>query len=150
MTHPHLPRRPPFNVPAAALACLALAVGAGGARAWLSSPAPDAAAAASIPAPAQGAGEPVEVAALTLRPRGFEPAEVRRPAGRFLLAVSNHAGGGEVSLLLARVKGERLREVKMGRGRVRSFNEFDLPPGEYLLTAEGHPEWSCRITLTPR
>ncbi|HEX8148024.1 MAG TPA: hypothetical protein VF591_12660 [Pyrinomonadaceae bacterium] len=87
---------------------------------------------------------------LTLSPGGFEPAEVTRPAGRFMLAVSNHAGGEEVSLLLSRVRGERLREVKMARGRIRSVNELQLPPGEYVLTAEGHPDWSCRITLTPR
>jgi hypothetical protein len=36
------------------------------------------------------------------------------------------------------------------RGRVRSINELDLPPGEYVLAAAGHPEWACRITLTPR
>ena len=151
MTLPHFPRRPPFSVPAAALVCLALAVAAVGAGGWLSSPAPGAPAAASTPATAPGgAEEGVEVEVLTLRPRGFEPAEVKRPAGRFLLAVSSQTGGEGVSLALARVQGQRLREMRMGRGRVRSVNEFDLPPGEYLLTAEGHPEWSCRLTLTPR
>ena len=105
---------------------------------------------AEPPAPVRPDRDGVEVEVLTLSPGGFEPAEVTRPAARFLLAVNNHAGGEAVSLLLARVKGERLREVKMGRGRVRSVNELQLPPGEYLLTVEGHPEWSCRITLTSR
>lgn len=153
-----LPNRPLRKRAAACLfgvLAVALALTAWGARARPIPAGGVASAPASLhadapPESSQAGRESVEVEVLTLSPRGFEPSEVKRPAGRFMLVLNNHIGGEEVSLVLARVQGERLREVKMSRGRIRSVNEFDLPPGEYVLSTAEHPEWSCRITLTPR
>jgi len=91
-----------------------------------------------------------EVEVVTLRAGGFEPDEIVRPAGRFILAVSNHSGTTGFVLHLDRVNGNRLQEVNMPKGRVRWNPLVDLPPGEYQLTEQSNPAWVCRIKLTPR
>jgi hypothetical protein len=89
-----------------------------------------------------------EIELITLRPHGFEPATLTRRHGHFMLAVNNRSRTNEVSLRLDRMHGSRLQEVKMPRGQTRSLSRLHLPPGEYLLSEEAHPEWVCRITLT--
>src|SRR5687768_16455796 len=42
--------------------------------------------------------EPEEIT-LTLRPEGFDPAEVVRPAGRYMLSVDNRSGVDAVTLI---------------------------------------------------
>ena len=93
---------------------------------------------------------PVEVEVLTLDRRGFEPAEIRRPLGRFMLAISAHTEDQQLTLELNRLAGGRIHAVNMARGRARSLEDLDLPVGEYLLTATNHPELSCRIVISPR
>jgi hypothetical protein len=91
----------------------------------------------------------VETEVVTLRPTGFEPAEITRPAGEFILMVEN-ATGHPVSLSFSRETGERLHEVRATREQP-DWNELeDLQPGRYLLTEADHPEWVCRVTITAR
>ncbi len=94
--------------------------------------------------------ERVEVEVITVRASGFEPSAITRPQGRFMLAINNHTGLGELSLRLDRVRGNRLHEVRMPKGRIRWNHVFNLPPGDYLLSEENHPEWACRIKMTPQ
>lgn len=84
---------------------------------------------------------------VTLRATGFEPKEFTRPAGRFLLAVDNVTGMGEMSFRLLHHSGTRLRDFP-AKGRFRLRKVVDLPPGRYALVATNHPEWICRITIT--
>lgn len=94
--------------------------------------------------------ERVETELVTIRPTGFEPAEISRVQGRFLLAVDNRAGLEEVTLRLDRVAGNRLRDVKVPRRKL-DWREFvDLTPGRYVLSEAAHPEWNCTITITPK
>src|SRR6476620_10309322 len=58
----------------------------------------------------------VEVEVLTLDRRGFEPAEIRRPIGRFLLAISNHSEEQNLLFAIDRVAGGRVHAVNMARG----------------------------------
>lgn len=89
--------------------------------------------------------EPEEVT-LTLRADGFTPAEMTRPAGRFLLTVDNRSGVEELILLLTREDGERVRELRIPP-RMLDWNEMiDLPAGHYTLREANHPSWVCRIT----
>ena len=132
------------------LCLLALFGSAGAARRWLS--APPAAAPAARPEGRQAADEEPagpESEVVTLLPEGFEPAEITRPRGEFLLVVHNRSGLDEVTWRLEREAGSRLREVRLGEGRLRSGSFEDLTPGTYLLSADGHPEWVCRVTITP-
>ncbi len=92
----------------------------------------------------------LEAERITLRPTGFEPAEITRPAGRFLLAVNDRSGRESVTLLLHRSPGDLLNEVRM-RDQRRKYEwrqVMNLPSGRYVLTELGRPDWVCRITLT--
>lgn len=89
---------------------------------------------------------------VTVGPAGFEPSEIRRPAGRFLLAVNDRSGLGDISLRLDALRGARLHEVRLSRD-ARARREWrqvlSLAPGTYVLTEAGRPDWACRITITP-
>jgi hypothetical protein len=98
----------------------------------------------------QASAEEVEVEVITVRAGGFEPLELTRPQGAFLLAIINHSGDSELALKLDGVHGNRVHEVRLPKGRVRWNKVFDLPPGDYVLSEENHPDWICRIKLTPR
>jgi uncharacterized cupredoxin-like copper-binding protein len=88
---------------------------------------------------------------ITLRATGFEPAEIVRPAGQFLLAVNDRSGQSDTSIMLLSENGERLRAAKMKEtNRKHEWREVvNLPPGTYFLSEANHPEWTCRITLRP-
>lgn len=89
----------------------------------------------------------VETEMISLRPTGFEPAEITRPAGEFVLEVENRAGQ-PVNLRFDSETGEHLHDVRASREQ-SDWNELeDLHPGHYLLTEAGHPEWMCRVTVT--
>ena len=83
----------------------------------------------------------------TLRSTGFEPNEITRPAGRFLLAIDNVAGMGEMSFRLLNQSGALLRDFP-ANGRFRLRQVVDLPTGRYALVESKHPNWVCRITIT--
>lgn len=144
-----------------AFAALALAVLMGSvvsARAWLRPDAsvPDAA----PPAPPaavriresqrDATAERVESEVITVLATGFNPSEITRPRGPFLILFENRTGLDEINLRLDRVAGGRLREVRQSKQEPITRQLEDLPPGEYLLTEAAHPEWACRITITPR
>lgn len=109
------------------------------------SPAQELAVSASPNAP----GEPLEAELVTLRPTGFEPSEISRPLGEFLLVVNNQSGLAEINLRLARELGGTVREVRINAGRLRSGHFEMLPLGRYVLTEANHPGWICRIAIRP-
>jgi hypothetical protein len=92
----------------------------------------------------------LEAEIVTLRPFGFEPAEIARPKGRFILMVDNRSGLGDMDLQLNRETGNHLHAVKVSKEQLDWNDEFDLSPGRYVLTEAGHPEWSCWITITAK
>lgn len=87
---------------------------------------------------------------ITLGRTGFEPAEITRPAGRFLLAVNDHSGVRDLVLTLARDNGQRLHTTRMRETpRKHQWRQIvNLEPGRYVLSEANYPEWVCRITLT--
>ena len=92
---------------------------------------------------------PGEVELIDLRQSGFEPREITRPAGRFLLGVNNRTGLTDLSLVLVdgsgrSASGKRLVNLKTWR------QVLDLPPGAYALREADHRDWVCRITITGR
>ncbi len=92
----------------------------------------------------------LEAERITLRPTGFEPMEITRPAGRFLLAVNDRSGKESVTLLLVRGTGDLLNEVRMReRPRKHEWRQVvNLPPGRYVLREASDPGKTCQITLT--
>jgi hypothetical protein len=90
----------------------------------------------------------VEAEVITVLPSGFQPSEITRPRGQFLILVDNQSGFDDVTLRLSKVAGQRLRELKQTEKEKVMRQLEDLPPGEYQLTAAEHPDWVCRITIT--
>jgi len=93
------------------------------------------------------AGRVIETELLTLRPTGFEPTEITRPTGEFILMVEN-SSGQTLNLHLSRMTGGRLHEAKVTRDEPDWNELLDLHPGSYLVTEASHPEWTCYINIT--
>jgi hypothetical protein len=85
---------------------------------------------------------------ITITPHGFEPRELTRPQGRFLLMVDNRSGVAATALALTSEAGQRTHQMRVPREEPNWSEVVDLPPGRYVLTEADHPRWSCRITIT--
>ena len=91
----------------------------------------------------------LEVELITLRPEGFEPLEIKRQKGSFVLLVDDRSGRENSSLQLQRLKGDRLRDLNTNRKKTEWYDVLNLPPGEYVLTDAVNPERRCQITIVP-
>jgi hypothetical protein len=78
---------------------------------------------------------------------GFEPAQITRPAGAFLLVVDNNSNLPAVTLLLNTNVGFPLRNVLVQREQKLWSDIVDLPAGTYTLRELNHPTWVCQITI---
>lgn len=97
----------------------------------------------------QGQKRRIEPIIVTLKPTGFEPAELTRSRGAFLLMVDNRSNNPDLLFQLNSEHGKREHEQQTRRGGRLDWNKvLDLPPGRYLLTEANHPEWVCQITIT--
>lgn len=85
---------------------------------------------------------------LTVRPTGFEPKEATIPADSYLLVIQNRSGLRGVTLRLDEASRGRLLEMNL-KARLDWRRRVNLKPGNYTVTAADHPEWVCRITITP-
>ena len=85
---------------------------------------------------------------LTLRPSGFDPAEITIPNGNFMLAIDNLTYLPDLNLTLAEDKKGKLKEIKIESKNRDWREEIDLKPGVYTLSEANHPRWTCRITVT--
>ena len=88
----------------------------------------------------------IEEVTLTIREEGFTPAELTRPAGRFLLSIDNRSDAEEFTFLI-NLNGKRMRQIRVQRGTLDWSELINLPAGHYTLTEVNHPAWVCRITV---
>ncbi len=139
----------------AACALVALSGLAAAAHAWrASAPSKNAlpAAVKNVPAsPVPQRRRPIadfESELITITPHGFEPREITRLQGRFLLLVDNRSGLSATSLALTREAGARTHEMRVPREEPNWSDVVNLPPGRYVLTESDHPRWTCLITIT--
>jgi hypothetical protein len=95
-------------------------------------------------------GGSVEAEVITIRPTGFEPQEITRPRGLFLLAVENRSGLRTIQLRLDREAGARVRDPQIPENKHDWKDRLDLPPGRYVLSEAKHPQWSCTLTVTAK
>lgn len=94
--------------------------------------------------------ERLETELITLQPTGFEPNEIQRPEGAFILGVDNRSGVEAIELRVVRANGQRL-SVLESRKRKSSWREvIDLAPGQYVLSEASRPDWTCTVTIVPR
>lgn len=91
--------------------------------------------------------ERVESELITILPNGFQPAEITRPPGRFLIAIENRSGISAVDFQLDAEPGNRIFQVSRTWERSDWSEVVNLPPGRYVLTEASHPEWQCVITI---
>lgn len=126
---------------------LLIATGHAGSRARLALPSPP-----SLAAGAQSASqrERLETELITIQPSGFEPAEITRPPGRFVLGVDNRSGLDDIELRLERAGDGRVAALQARKRKSSWREEVSFPPGQYLLKEANHPEWTCLITITSR
>jgi len=121
-----------------------------GANAWLDSvrePDPPGAVGSAANIIQDNRNERIEAEVITLTPRGFEPREITRPTGPFLLAATNRSSLEEVVLRLERIGGNRMQELRLS-GKRRDWQEtLNLPAGEYILSEATNPDWICQITI---
>jgi hypothetical protein len=96
----------------------------------------------------QSSEAPLQAELITATPAGFEPAEITRPQGRFLLAIDNRSGLDEIDLYLERETGGRVNVPLSRRGKLAWREAIDLSPGTYILRANNDESWRCRITIT--
>lgn len=143
MAHPAAPRASARRAKLLSVLCLLVAISAlsVGAHAWLSRT-------ASPPASQKKEGR-VEAELVTATPDGFEPSTITRPKGHFYLVVDNLTELPELELRITREAGHSLQEVRVQRGQADWAGLLDLGPGTYVLREAAHPDWECRITVTP-
>lgn len=106
------------------------------------------------PAPAAvQASDDTQVTLVTLTPRGFDPTEVIISQKRFVLAIDNLSQLNAVSIRFSQATGNPaaplavLQQMQMARTRVNANTFYELSPGEYWLTEDGHPNWRCKFTV---
>ena len=98
----------------------------------------------------QRSADQLEAEVVTITPTGFEPGEITRPEGRFILAIDNRSGLNEVQLYMERDTGARLSTSPTRKSKLAWRDVIDFPSGTYILRATNDERWHCRITLTPR
>ena len=96
----------------------------------------------------QSDADKLEVELVTLRASGFEPLEIRRPKGSFVLLLEDRSGKDAVAFTLRDVKGQHLRKVNTSRTKFEWHDVLNLQPGDYLLTSNSSDS-ACHITILP-
>ena len=96
----------------------------------------------------QGPQAPVQAELITVTPTGFEPAELTRSKGRFLLAIDNQSGLDDLEFYFERETAGRVNVPLSRRGKIAWREIVDLTPGTYVLRATNDKSWRCRITIT--
>lgn len=96
-----------------------------------------------------GNSQPTEIELITLRPAGFEPAEITRPKGPFVLFIDDRSGRDNSSLVLQRSNGGQLRAIGLQRRKTEWNDVVDLTPGTYILQDANISELRCQITILP-
>lgn len=87
-------------------------------------------------------------AIVVVRPYGFEPRDVKIPAGNIYLLVQNRSGAAELDLVLSVEHGPQVRSIPMRKHRAISAEMYALVLGTYILQEAHNPAWKCRITVT--
>jgi hypothetical protein len=90
----------------------------------------------------------IEVELVTVLPHGFEPREISRAPGRFILMIEDRSRLRSLNLELKRDDGPRVRQISITREQPDWNEPLDLEPGRYALSDATNPRWSCVITIS--
>ena len=89
----------------------------------------------------------VEVEVVVLTPDGFQPSQISRPVGPFILQVDNRTGMEQIEVTIFQTGAGMIDRARIGSGQIDWNNEYDLAPGSYTLSESSHPAWVCPITI---
>jgi|SRR5687767_6861624 len=95
----------------------------------------------------QSAQSRIEAELLVLRSEGFQPREIKRPPGKFLLTLQNQSNEEEPSFMLTLEAGPSLKQIRVSKRQSKYRELMELPPGTYVLTETNHPDWTCKIVI---
>lgn len=90
----------------------------------------------------------IEAEVISIRPSGFEPTQIARPKGPFLLVIENRSELEEIDFQLGVEGATPLFQVKRSWEDADWSQVIDLTTGQYVLTESNHPDWKCTITIT--
>src|SRR5688572_18107555 len=96
---------------------------------------------------AQSTQSRIEAELLVLRSEGFQPREIKRPPGKFLLTLQNQSNEEEPSFMLTLEAGPSLKQIRVSKRQSKYRELMELPPGTYVLTETNHPDWTCKIVI---
>ena len=88
-----------------------------------------------------------EVEVVTITPDGFQPQEIVRPAGAFLLSVTNRSGVDSLSVRIETEQHGRLREKLLPLHTPYWREVINPPPGRYIITEANHPDWTLSVIV---
>lgn len=100
--------------------------------------------------------ESLEGELITVGPNGFEPTQINRPSGPFVLLIQNRSGTDLGPLMLeAEESGlptpiSKIAEARIDRQRLDYGERLELPPGRYRLRQSENSHWSFGIAITAR
>ena len=93
------------------------------------------------------AAQTLEEVKVTLKPTGFEPAEVMRAPGAFRLRVVNASGQQGLTFRLIKATGQEVLRSAPTAGSADWSGELNPPAGRYVFTEVNHPEWALNISV---
>ena len=101
------------------------------------------------PAPAQQGkrDQRLEVEVVNITPDGFEPQLIERPAGPFLLAVTNRSGDDSLNVQIETEQHGHFRQKSLPLLTPYWREVIDPPRGKYVITEPNHPEWTLTLVI---
>jgi hypothetical protein len=84
---------------------------------------------------------------IRINPAGFDPKQITRSNGHFVLIVNNRSQLEGVRLRLDQESGNSLAGATVGHEVPDWIQEVNLAPGTYRLIEASHPGWSCKINI---
>jgi|GEM_PF-2033417 len=89
----------------------------------------------------------LEIEAVTITPEGFEPQQLERTAGPFILSVTNQSGVDALNVRIETEQHDRFREKTLPLITPYWRERIDPPKGKYIITEENHPEWTLTLII---
>jgi len=89
----------------------------------------------------------LEIEAVTITPEGFEPQQLERTAGPFILSVTNQSGVDALNVRIETEQHNRFREKILPLVTPYWREKIDPPQGKYVITEENHPEWTLTLII---
>src|ERR1700750_637125 len=89
----------------------------------------------------------LEIEAVTITPEGFDPQQLERTAGPFILSVTNQSGVDALNVRIETEQHERFREKSLPLVTPYWRERIAPPRGKDIIPEENHPEWTLTLII---